>query len=146
MILPPIFRFLSQAIHLPHRRFYTPATEYKSVPSEFFHSSTEDRGAGKFGLHPIPSVIDLPSRAGVGIEVGGIGGGSGELKMRVGGGPGNRRGDGGELNEKTRDEDELYTTLNDKEKVGKDEQIPDVKHYDADGKLKFFFFDNNTNR
>ena len=113
-----MFRFLSQAIHLPHRIFYTPATEYKSVPSEFFHSSTEDRGAGKFGLHPIPSVIDLPSRAGV------------------------LAGGGGGLNEKARDEDELYTTLNDKEK---DEQIQDENITTRMVSLTFFLFDNNTN-
>jgi len=46
--LPPIYRFVSTIVTLPHRRFYTPATEYKSVPQED-------------GLNPIPSVIDLPS-------------------------------------------------------------------------------------
>ena len=46
-ILPPIFRFLAQLFTLPHRRFYTPATDYTSVPPEK-------------GLRPIPSVIDLP--------------------------------------------------------------------------------------
>ena len=46
-ILPPIFLFLAQLFTLPHRRFYTPATDYTSVPPEK-------------GLRPIPSVIDLP--------------------------------------------------------------------------------------
>ena len=46
-ILPPTFRFLSHLFTLPHRRFYTPATDYTSVPPEK-------------GLRPIPSVIDLP--------------------------------------------------------------------------------------
>ncbi len=49
MILPPIFRLLAHAFTLPHLRFYTPATDYKNVPAEK-------------GLHPIPSVIDLPSQ------------------------------------------------------------------------------------
>lgn len=70
MILPPTFRLLAQFFRLPRRRFYTPATEYKSVPSEFHSSSS-----GGFGLRPIPSVIDLPSNVGVGVEVGGIGSG-----------------------------------------------------------------------
>ncbi|KZS97197.1 acid phosphatase/Vanadium-dependent haloperoxidase [Sistotremastrum niveocremeum HHB9708] len=47
-VLPPTFRFFAQMIELPHRRFYTPATEYGDFPKEN-------------GLHPIPSVIDLPS-------------------------------------------------------------------------------------
>ncbi|KAJ7096101.1 PAP2 superfamily-domain-containing protein [Mycena epipterygia] len=58
--LPPTFRFLATLMRLPHRRFYTPATEYASVPPVA-------------ALRPIPSVIDLPSSAGV--EVGGIGSG-----------------------------------------------------------------------
>lgn len=52
MVLPPFFRFLAQLFTLPHRRFYTPATDYTSVPPEK-------------GLHPIPSVIDLPSHLAV---------------------------------------------------------------------------------
>ena len=47
MVLPPTFRLLSHLFTLPHRRFYTPATDYTSVPPEK-------------GLRPIPSVIDLP--------------------------------------------------------------------------------------
>jgi hypothetical protein len=53
MLLPPTFRLLSQAFTLPHRRFYTPATDYGSVPSEL-------------GLRPIPSVMDLPGELGFG--------------------------------------------------------------------------------
>jgi hypothetical protein len=49
-VLPPLYRFLASIITLPHRRFYTPATDYTTVPSEP-------------GLHPIPSVINLPSLA-----------------------------------------------------------------------------------
>ncbi|KXN85562.1 Dihydrosphingosine 1-phosphate phosphatase YSR3 [Leucoagaricus sp. SymC.cos] len=62
IILPPTFRLLARVFQLPNRRFYTPATEYKSVPSEFA------QGLGV--LHPIPSVIDLPSQVGVGIDNG----------------------------------------------------------------------------
>ena len=46
-ILPPIFRFLAQLFTLPRRRYYTPATDYTNVPPAK-------------GLHPIPSVLDLP--------------------------------------------------------------------------------------
>ncbi|KAF9011774.1 hypothetical protein BDQ17DRAFT_1344805, partial [Cyathus striatus] len=35
LVLPPIFRLLAKIFDLPNRRFYTPATDYKSVPSEF---------------------------------------------------------------------------------------------------------------
>lgn len=52
MTLPPTYRFLAHLFELPKRRFYTPATKYKNVPSEF---SKEGRL-----LHSIPSVIDLP--------------------------------------------------------------------------------------
>jgi membrane-associated phospholipid phosphatase len=48
-VLPPTFRFLASIFTLPNRRFYTPATDYTTVPPEK-------------GLHPIPSVIDLPSQ------------------------------------------------------------------------------------
>ena len=96
----------------------------------------EDRGgAGMFGLHPIPSVIDLPTNAGVGFEVGQSGSGSGidgvsrDLKMRVGGGGGAGNGVNGEVDEKIRNGNGY-----DKERVGKDGQISAVKHYDADGK------------
>ena len=47
--LPKIFRFFANIFTLPSRRFYTPATDYEDVPAER-------------GLHPIPSVIDLPSQ------------------------------------------------------------------------------------
>ncbi|THG98896.1 hypothetical protein EW026_g3372 [Hermanssonia centrifuga] len=46
-ILPPTFRFLAQLVTLPHRRYYTPATDYTNVP--------QDKG-----LRAIPSVLDLP--------------------------------------------------------------------------------------
>jgi len=56
LILPPTFRLLAQAFTLPNRRFYTPATDYKNVPSEL-------------GLRPIPSVIDLPEHLGMEMEM-----------------------------------------------------------------------------
>ena len=100
----------------------------------------EDRGGGAggvFGLHPIPSVIDLPTtNAGVGFEVGwsgsvvdGVGVSRGDLKMRVGGGGGAGNGVNDEVDEKIQNGNGY-----DKERVGKDGQISDVKHYDADGK------------
>ncbi|KAI0634711.1 PAP2-domain-containing protein [Trametes polyzona] len=57
-VLPPTFRFLSHLFTLPNRRFYTPATDYTSVPADK-------------GLRPIPSVIDLPGM--VEYEVDGVG-------------------------------------------------------------------------
>jgi len=59
-----MFRLLARVFQLPNRRFYTPATEYKSVPSEFAVTS---QGLGV--LHPIPSVIDLPSQVGVRVDM-----------------------------------------------------------------------------
>jgi hypothetical protein len=52
-VLPPLFRWASGLLAnlgwtLPHRRWYTPATEYQSVPKEK-------------GLHPIPSSMNLPA-------------------------------------------------------------------------------------
>jgi hypothetical protein len=49
-ILPPIFRLFSREVGpLPTRRWYTPATDYSSVPADAAH------------LRTVPSVIDLPS-------------------------------------------------------------------------------------
>jgi hypothetical protein len=47
--LPPLFRGLAQLFTLPHRRFYTPATDYKGPVPEV-----------EGGLRSIPSVIDIP--------------------------------------------------------------------------------------
>ncbi|KDR76501.1 hypothetical protein GALMADRAFT_120678 [Galerina marginata CBS 339.88] len=155
LILPPTFRLLARAFRLPHRRFYTPATEYKSVPSEF-HSAGE---GGGFGLHPIPSVIDLPSTGGVNIEVGGIGSGvkgvsnfhpsdgygGRDLKMRAGNGNGNGHGNGngnggqnglyslGNANGNgVKNRNGNAGVASDKERTGKDGQATGVTHYDAD--------------
>ena len=96
----------------------------------------DDRGGVEaFGLHPIPSVIDLPTNAGVNFEVGrsgsGVDGVSRDLKMRVYGGGGMGNEVNGEVDEKIRNGKNGY----DKESVGKDGQISDVKRYDADGKV-----------
>ncbi|KAI9567968.1 PAP2 superfamily-domain-containing protein [Boletus coccyginus] len=56
-VLPPVFRALAPHFDLPHRRFYTPATDYGRLPVEN-------------GLRPIPSVIDLPGT----LEVSGVNG------------------------------------------------------------------------
>ncbi|KAJ6599982.1 sphingosine-1-phosphate phosphatase [Mycena vulgaris] len=112
--LPPTFRFLATLMRLPHRRFYTPATDYTSVPPVA-------------ALRPIPSVIDLPSSAGV--EVGGIGSGSGSgkrgLRRRAeavedarGGGAQGLDGDG----------------------EGADDEGGEVKHYDADVLTKLIVY------
>ena len=96
----------------------------------------EDRGVGAFGLHPIPSVIDLPTNPGASFEVGprgsGIDGVSRDLRMRVGGGDGGGVGNGvnGEVDEEIQNGNGY-----DKESVGKDGQVSDVKRYDADGRF-----------
>jgi dihydrosphingosine 1-phosphate phosphatase len=63
VVLPPLFRLLAQGFTLPNRRFYTPATDYKNVPSEF------SPGGGV--LRPIPSVMHLPEDLEVEVDVGG---------------------------------------------------------------------------
>ncbi|QRW10624.1 dihydrosphingosine 1-phosphate phosphatase [Ceratobasidium sp. AG-Ba] len=53
-ILPPIFRLFSREVGpLPTRRWYTPATDYSTVPADVAH------------LRTVPSVIDLPSKVSV---------------------------------------------------------------------------------
>ncbi|PPQ67328.1 hypothetical protein CVT26_007249 [Gymnopilus dilepis] len=138
LILPPTFRLLAKAFRLPTRRFYTPATEYKSVPSEF-HSSSE---GGGFELHPIPSVIDLPSAGIVGIEVGGIGSGvegasfyqtsDSQIKMRSGNGVDNVNGNANHKGHDWQAKNGVVPIPSDKERAGKDGQAGGVAHYDAD--------------
>ena len=130
-VLPPTFRFLSHLFTLPNRRFYTPATDYTSMPADK-------------GLRPIPSVIDLPGM--VEYEVDGVGAaatastarrGYGVIKQRAGKNgssapSGKPPGQEPFLSEKSakgvdaRDAQEWWA-----EPRGKDEQA--VKHYDADG-------------
>src|ERR1700722_1781470 len=103
LLLPPTFRLLSHAFTLPNRRFYTPATDYGSVPSEL-------------GLRPIPSVMDLSGELGFGHgETSGVRKEVGTVRVR---GVGNDVGKG--VRERSWQLEE-----NEGEK--------DVKHYDADG-------------
>ncbi|KAF8869396.1 PAP2 superfamily-domain-containing protein [Infundibulicybe gibba] len=125
LILPPTFRLLSRAFKLPNRRFYTPATDYKNVPSDFAASGP----GGGFGLHPIPSVIDLPGTGGVGVEIGGIGSGVDAPDLR--GRDIKMRGGGSGLNGKTTHGNGHSPLAEYPEReTGKDEVT--VKHYDAD--------------
>ena len=125
-ILPPIFRFLSHLVTLPNRRFYTPATDYKNVAPEK-------------GLHPIPSVIDLPGM--VEMEVDGV-----PVGMSTGH---NRRKGGKDIklrgiarSTSTRGEKSLERReglgLGIEEMGGKQNDV--VKHYDADGKCSNLVF------
>jgi hypothetical protein len=132
MVLPPIFRLLAQGFTLPNRRFYTPATDYKNVPSEL-------------GLRPIPSVIDLPEHLGmeaevdIGARASGLGFGVNETELKARGGKANG-------NKTTGGYGTVYGVGNgdrnwelEKHGSGKEEAKDDatVKHYDADGKPPF---------
>ncbi|KAI0747169.1 PAP2-domain-containing protein [Daedaleopsis nitida] len=120
-VLPPTFRLLSHLFTLPHRRFYTPATDYTSVPAEK-------------GLRPIPSVIDLPRM--VEYEVDGVGvsaavrrnGPHGAIKQR-----------GGRAKQEVSENEQGPKN----EKISQwwaepGEKARDVKHYDADVLTKVF--------
>ncbi|EGN92487.1 hypothetical protein SERLA73DRAFT_190962 [Serpula lacrymans var. lacrymans S7.3] len=109
-ILPPLFRALALCFTLPSRRFYTPATDYEHVPMET-------------GLHPIPSVIDLPGQ----MEMSGLGEPFGRrlnsLKQRR---PGRGQDRSVSMSDNGfGDEDEV-------EKNGGTVDGKEVKHYDAD--------------
>ncbi|KAG7087336.1 hypothetical protein E1B28_013312 [Marasmius oreades] len=127
--LPPTFRFLSHLFTLPKRRFYTPATDYKNVPSEF-HFDLDQPGGGLSGLRSIPSVIDLPSAVKVGVEEDGVrsgmhvGGLGSEMKLRgkngVVNGNGTLMNGRGNSSEKGRGREEGL------------DKPDDVKHYDAE--------------
>ncbi|KAJ7484275.1 sphingosine-1-phosphate phosphatase [Mycena latifolia] len=116
--LPPTFRFLATLMRLPRRRFYTPATEYAGAPPVA-------------ALRPIPSVIDLPSTAGV--EVGGIGSGSGFGGAANGGGNGK-----GGLRRRA-EAVEAARPSTGMEDEGADEG-GEVKHYDADVLTKLIVY------
>lgn len=130
LVLPPTFRLLAQIITLPHRRFYTPATDYKSVPSDL-------------GLRPIPSVIDLPSMMAMEIDTD-AGRASGYTSPWGGGDEVRARSKlGNGVSEKSRmaGNGTIYGAGAGSEKRGweleknGDAQVKDegVKHYDADG-------------
>ncbi len=133
-VLPPLFRTLATLVSLPHRRFYTPATDYQgSVPEG------ED-GRARL-LYPIPSVVDIPGMM-HGHRVGN-GNSSGVEVIATGANllpryseTGARRG-GGLATESSRfrgDEEEsekrvmVHEEKEDEEKLVK-------KHYDADGEF-----------
>ncbi|KAL0957978.1 hypothetical protein HGRIS_000155 [Hohenbuehelia grisea] len=145
--LPPTIRFVSRIspFSLPNRRFYTPATEYTNVPSEFSGPASD------FGLRAVPSVIDLPSSVGVGEEMGGIGSGSGSVEIHhvesydarvrenAAGGAGSKPrpsplgqfGDGN--NERSVDDERgEYKASPKAEREVRDKHGKPVKHYDAD--------------
>ncbi|RXW18956.1 hypothetical protein EST38_g6891 [Candolleomyces aberdarensis] len=142
LVLPPTFRLFAKVFRLPNRRFYTPATEYKNVPSEFHVG--ED---GTIELHPIPSVIDLPSSAGViMVETGGIGSGvdgrehansagDGGIKMRsvnassTNGFHAEEKKSSGHANGHERSHSVRFGSSIDEEQDSKDKT---VKHYDAE--------------
>ncbi|KAJ7072297.1 sphingosine-1-phosphate phosphatase [Mycena amicta] len=114
--LPPTFRLLAKLMRLPNRRFYTPATDYTNVPPVD-------------ALHPIPSVIDLTSTAGV--EIGGIGSGYSAL---------NASGQNGILRRRAEAAEEARgggTHLKESEDV-MDEDT--VKRYDADVLTKLIVY------
>jgi hypothetical protein len=106
LTLPPVFRLLASFFDLPHRRFYTPATDYQHMPVES-------------SLRPIPSVIDLP---GV-LEVSGVMEKpvTSEVKRR-----GAKSNNGAQLDLSSYGESEL-------ENSSGPSQRKEVKHYDADG-------------
>ncbi|KAK0189160.1 sphingosine-1-phosphate phosphatase [Armillaria mellea] len=106
--LPPLYRLLSKSFRLPNRRFYTPATDYKNVPSEFAHEG---------GLRPIPSVIDLP----------------GSVEMEMGEGSAFSYSALGTRAVKIRNGNEKVRFANGKGAVEREQEKEDeVKHYDAD--------------
>ncbi|KAJ8514226.1 hypothetical protein ONZ45_g8224 [Pleurotus djamor] len=140
VMLPPIFRFLSRLVSLPNRRFYTPATDYTSVPSEF----SGVHGGGDALGRAVPSVIDLPAMVEIGEEQGtGANGKPANGSTRGEGGEGVRvrfnavSNGGGEDGEKV----SLPSPLGlhgdglderDGEREVKDKFGEPVKHYDAD--------------
>jgi len=126
LILPPTYRLLAQAFTLPNRRFYTPATDYDSMPPEM-------------SLRPIPSVIDLPAH----MEM--------EMEMKVDAtGAGRRlhvprdiklRGPGGTLRR------EKVTEQMEKLAGGPPAGVEDdekIKHYDADVLTKVIVYSGIT--
>ncbi|KAL1941837.1 hypothetical protein VTO73DRAFT_6837 [Trametes versicolor] len=137
-ILPPTFRFLSHGLKLPNRRFYTPATDYTSMPVDK-------------GLRPFPSVIDLPGM--VEYEVDGVGADaaaastahgnglraySAAIKQRGGGGRNKQEAAVSESEKHARETDER-----DAQEWGaatRAEEEQDVKHYDADVLTKVFVY------
>ena len=122
-ILPPIFRFLAQLVTLPHRRYYTPATDYKNVPPDN-------------GLRPFPSVLDLPGMVELDATKATVStarsrrSGTNNARLRAGRSAGQGRGE-------TKGKKDVFGSghhivESDSELGGRAMDI--VKHYDADGK------------
>lgn len=136
-ILPPVYRFLGQCMTLPHRRFYTPATDYTNVPFSADHSS----------LRALPSVLDLPGM--VELEVDGVSA-SVDGARRVA----SRMGSGGKLcsahersrsrgPEMAKSKTVAFGSLGHDQELGGNEPYT-VKHYDADGELSDYLFDEDV--
>lgn len=118
-VLPPTFRFVGSIFTLPNRRFYTPATDYEHVPTER-------------GLHPIPSVIDLPLSPSVSAQSSTSlpRFGSDGLKLRNG----NGNTGGGNFSGNGSSEKGVANVGIDHTEMGvSDEHQGRRKHYDADG-------------
>ncbi|KIJ63094.1 hypothetical protein HYDPIDRAFT_29782 [Hydnomerulius pinastri MD-312] len=113
VVLPPVFRALALCFDLPHRRFYTPATDYAHVPVEN-------------GLHPIPSVIDLPGT----LEVSGV---NGEYSNPKGGVKRRGRNGTAKANGGGQNGGSIYMNYQPSE-MEKSNAVTarEVKHYDAD--------------
>lgn len=117
-ILPPIFRkFSSEVGPLPTRRWYTPATDYSTVPADAAH------------LRTVPSVIDLPSQ--VTVLKSGVLPRTHVYRMTEGNETKQRTGRG--ISEK-KGLEMVNRQVVPGEGVVREEK---VKHYDADGKLPF---------
>ena len=120
-ILPPMYRFLSQLMTLPNRRFYTPATDYKNVPQDKH-------------LRAFPSVLDLPGM--VELEVDGVSTAASrrlvlskrDIKLR------SVRGRSEKAAGIAPNGVGLGMSLGLEELGGKDAEV--VKHYDADGERR----------
>jgi hypothetical protein len=111
-LLPPLFRWLARAspVRLPHRRHYTPATEYSRGPP---HT-----------LRAVPSMIDLDlAMAEVVDEGGGVA--SGREGRSVGAGAVKRRGSPSDY---ARGKAVVFEASE-----GGAVEDDEVKHYDADG-------------
>ena len=116
-LLPPLFRWLAHAspVRLPHRRHYTPATEYVNGPP---HT-----------LRAVPSMIDLDLTVSQVVDED-AGVASGRRERGEGEGAVKRRGS------PSRYVQEKSVAFEASEKgTGEDDE---VKHYDADGALPVF--------
>jgi len=115
-LLPPLFRWLAHAspVRLPHRRHYTPATEYSRGPP---HT-----------LRAVPSMIDLDLAMAEVVDEGSGGIASGREGRTAGAGTGafKRRG----LPSEYAQEKAVVFEAREGGALGDDDK---VKHYDADG-------------